>query len=257
MKLAFLLFFSIIDFMEITIDDFLGGKIKLAQSKDGYRSTSDSVLLASAVLAKPFDTILDVGTGNGVVLFCLGARVENLKMTGVDIQEELLFLAQKNNELNKSDIQFLKEDISKKNTVLQGVQFNHVVTNPPFYKGGHVRINEQQRIAFHEAIPLEKWIRFCVKHIKAGGTFTMIHQMEALPEILSAIEKTSLGGIEVIPLVKNLKESAKRIIVRGKLGSKKPFLLRNPIVLHREDGRNYTTQVDSILRGLGSLDSLF
>ena len=57
--------------MTITIDDFLGGKIKLAQEKEGYRVTSDSVLLASAVQVKENETVLDVGTGNGVVLFCL------------------------------------------------------------------------------------------------------------------------------------------------------------------------------------------
>ena len=38
--------------MKVSIDNFLGGKVKLKQSIDGYRATSDSVLLASAIMAK-------------------------------------------------------------------------------------------------------------------------------------------------------------------------------------------------------------
>jgi 23S rRNA A1618 N6-methylase RlmF len=136
--------------MTITIDDFLGGKVKLAQSKDGYRSTSDSVLLASAVLAKDGEHVLDVGTGNGVVLFCLAARVPDLKMTGIDVQSDLLDLALKNNELNNQEIRFVLDDVSKKETLIHGEQFHHVVTNPPFYRDGRGRMNEQQRIAFIE-----------------------------------------------------------------------------------------------------------
>lgn len=243
--------------MTVTIDDFLGGKVRLKQDKEGYRATSDSVLLASAVRAKEGESVLDVGTGNGVVLFCLNARVANLKMTGLDIQPDLISLAEQNNDLNAGKALFVLGDVSQKTTKLHGQQFHHVVTNPPFYKDGHVRLNEQQKIAFHEQIPLKKWIHFCVKHIRAGGTFTLIHQMEALPEILNALSETAVGAIEVIPLVKDIKTPAKRIIVRGKMGSKKPFILKGPFVLHTDNGRDYTNEADLILRQGVALDDVF
>ena len=242
--------------MKTTIDDFLGGKVKLAQGVDGYRSTSDSVLLASAVLAKKGETVLDVGTGNGVVLFCLSARIDGLEMTGLDVQSELLELAEKNNEINDKSVQFIEDDILNKESKIKSLQFHHVVTNPPFYPEPHARFNEQQRVAFHETISVDKWIRFCVKHVRAGGTFTMIHRMEALPDILMALQKTALGAIEVIPLVKDLKTPAKRVIVRGKLGSKKPFQLKNPFVLH-VDGKNiYTESAEAVLRYGKALDEV-
>lgn len=242
--------------MTITIDDFLGGKIKLAQEKEGYRVTSDSVLLASAVQVKENETVLDVGTGNGVVLFCLAARQKNLQMTGMDIQPDLIKLAQENNRINDKDINFVIDDVLAKKGIIHGLQFHHVVTNPPFYREGCARLNEQQKIAFHESIPLEKWIRFCLKHIRAGGTFTMIHQMTALPDILSCLKQTKLGGVEVIPLVKDSISPAKRVIVRGILGSKKPFLLRNPFVLHKENECDYTAKAEQILRHGVALDDV-
>lgn len=243
--------------MEITVDDFLNGKVRLAQYKEGYRSTSDSVLLSSAVCAKKGETVLDVGTGNGVVLFCLAERVSELDLLGIDIQDDLISLANKNNEINNRQIRFVCGDIFQKPSLIKNMQFHHVVTNPPFYTESHARLNIQQRIAFQERVPLNKWIRFCIKQVRASGTFTMIHRMEALPEILNTLFETAIGGIEVIPLVKDLKTPAKRVIVRGKLGSKKPFLLKNPLVLHGDSQKGYTEPVDAILRAGASLDEVF
>lgn len=79
--------------MDTTIDDFLGGRVRLKQPAKGLRATSDSVLVAAAVPAQSGETILDVGTGNGVIAACLNARVAGLTLTGLDIQEDLLALA--------------------------------------------------------------------------------------------------------------------------------------------------------------------
>lgn len=239
---------SILKIMKVSIDNFLGGKVRLKQSVAGYRATSDSVLLASGVLAKSGQSVLDVGCAGGVVSFCLQARVKNLNLTGVDIQDDLIMLANENNLLNNATVEFLLADILKKNEVLKGLQFDHVVTNPPFYANGRGRDNEEQRKAFHETESIEKWIRACAKYVKAKGSLTLIHRADAIPEILSAFQKTALGGIQVIPLVKDLKTPAKRVIVRGFLGSKKPFELKNPFVLHKENGEGYTDQADAILR---------
>ena len=100
--------------MKVSIDNFLDGKVKLKQSFDGYRATSDSVLLASAVMAKEGQRVLDVGAAGGVVSFCLNARIRGLKITGIDIQDDLILLAKENNSLNQANIEFLKADILKK-----------------------------------------------------------------------------------------------------------------------------------------------
>ena len=91
-------------------DAFLGGKIKLKQSMHGLRATSDSVLVAAAVQAKPNDTILDVGAGNGVIGLCVAARVP-VKITALEIQEDLVSLIQENAVLNDKKITVIRNDI--------------------------------------------------------------------------------------------------------------------------------------------------
>ena len=51
--------------MEASIDNFLGGRIKIYQPIRGYRAGIDAVLLASFINAYDNCKILDVGSGTG------------------------------------------------------------------------------------------------------------------------------------------------------------------------------------------------
>ena len=230
----------------LTTDDFLGGQVKLKQTKTGLRATSDSVLVAAAVMAHPGDTVLDVGTGNGVIAMCLNARIPNLKITGLDCQSDLLDLAQQNAQANRCNFTPVLADLGHSPTPLHGQQFHHVVTNPPFYDEAHPRQNTQTAKAYHQSLSLTNWLNFCLRHIRAKGTLTLIHRTEALPEILATLNGR-LGGLEIIPIQSKAGEPAKRIIIRGRMNSHKPLTLCPPIVMHTRTNKR-TTAAETILR---------
>ncbi len=232
--------------MTTTTDNFLNGKVRLRQSLKGLRATTDSVLVAAAVPAKQSDTVLDVGAGNGVIGLCIGAR-ENVAVTALEIQENLVHLIQENAALNDKKITVIRTDLFHHSDPLKGQLFHHVVTNPPFYDTtGAKRANAEQAQAFAADFDLDKWMRYCLKHIRAKGTFTMIHRPEMLTQILLMLEQ-KLGAIEVIPVYSKSGQAAKRIIVRGVLGSKKPLKLCEGIVLY-SDSDMPTPQADALLR---------
>jgi len=230
----------------MTIDDFLGGKVRLMQEKNGLRATSDSVLLAAAVAAHAGDTVLDVGTGNGVIPMCLNARIPGLKITGIDCQSDILGLAQKNASNNLCHLQTVLTDIAHRPSPIHGQQFHHVVSNPPFYDEPHLRHNAQTAKAYHQSIPLKEWLDFCLRHIRAKGTLTLIHRPESLPEILSVLNGR-LGGLEIIPIQSKAREPAKRVIIRGQMNSRKALTLSPPLIMHTRSGER-TKIAESILR---------
>ncbi len=231
---------------QITTDNFLDGKVKLRQSIHGLRATSDAVLVAAAVKAKQNDSILDVGAGNGVIGLCIAARLP-VQVTALEIQENLVQLIQENAALNDRKITVVRTDLFQHTDPLKGKQFHHVVTNPPFYDvTGAKRTNPEQSKAYTANFNLDKWLLYCLKHIRAKGTFTMIHRPEKLGQILTILEQ-KLGGIEIIPIYSKVGQPAKRMIIRGVLGSKKPTLLLPGIILHTQANKP-TSSATKVLR---------
>ena len=233
-----------------SIDAFLGGKVRLKQSDKAFKGTSDAVLVAAAVSAKPGETVLDVGTGNGVISLCLNARIHGLDFTGIDCQDEVLTLAKENTKLNRVKFTPVLADLAIIPSPIHGKQFHHVVTNPPFYTEPHQRKAPQQAIACHQSVSLTDWLKFCLRHVRAKGTLTVINRTEALPEILSALEG-KIGAMEVFPIASKENEPAPRIIIRGRMNSRKPLCLYPPLIMHQRDGKR-TTLAEQLLRdGIG------
>lgn len=231
---------------DYTTDDFLGGRIRLKQPVQGLRATSDAVLAAAAVPIKPGESVLDVGAGSGVIGLCLAERVADIQITAVEVQPDLCRLIRENARLNQQKIAVVNADIQASPAPLHGIQFDHVVTNPPFYTEARARRNTEQAKAYHQEIPLNLWLTYCLKHVRHKGTFTLIHRPEALPEILTTLSP-KLGALEVIPLIPKAGRAAKRLLIRGIVGSRKPLTLSSGLILHQADN-DWSPEAASLLR---------
>lgn len=238
-----------------TTDDFLGGKIKLRQPLDGYRATSDAVLLASAVHPKKGQKILDVGTGTGAVGLCLLARCPEITVTGIEIQENMAALADGNILLNGLSEKMTVKTADIRTKRIPNVKtgdFDWVVTNPPFILENQVSPDPSRDIAHRESsCSLSEWLTASLRYVTAGGYFAMINRADRLPEILSLIYG-KLGDIHIIPVWTKEGEPAKRIIIVGRKGSKTPARLTPGIVLMQKDGKR-TLQAEEIMRNGAAL----
>ena len=145
-------------------------------------------------------------------------------------------------------------DIFHTPSPLHGIQFHHVLTNPPFYNESHLSQNQQINTAYHQKESLSNWISFCLRHVRAKGSLCIIHRTEALPELLSILNGR-LGGIEVFPIASHQGEPAKSVIIRGIMNSKKPLTLHPPIIMHDKNGGR-SESAEQLLRQGIALDSL-
>ena len=233
-----------------TTDDFLGGKIKLRQPVDGYRATSDAVLLAAAAFPKNNQKVLDAGTGTGAVGLCLLARCPDISVAGIEIQPEMAVLANENIALNglKEKMSVTVADIRTKR--IDGVEtgtFDWVVTNPPFILEDQPSPDPVRDTAHRESdCSLSEWVNACLRYVGARGYFAMINRADRLPEILSLLYG-KLAEIRIIPVWTKEGEPAKRVIVIGRKGVRSPALLTTGITLTTADGRR-TEQAEAIMR---------
>jgi release factor glutamine methyltransferase len=77
-------------------------------------------------------SILDIGTGSGIIAISIAKHLPNCRVTAVDISEDAIAVAKDNATLNNVDsrINFVHLDITN-GTVLPG-KFDIVVSNPPY-----------------------------------------------------------------------------------------------------------------------------
>ena len=234
---------------DFTIDDFLGGKIKLKQLVSGYRATSDAVLLASAVRPKKGENVLDVGSGTGAVSLALAALAPQVNITGLEIQLDMLALAEENAHLNQmeSRVSFVLGDVAKPPREIVDTSYKYVLTNPPYATECFVSPNKNKAIAHHEeAVSLADWIDFSLRRLSPLGTFAIIQRADRLDEIL-ACTASRLGALKIVPLWPMQGKPAKRVIVTGVKNSAAPLSLMPGVVLHNQDGTS-TQNAENILR---------
>ena len=94
--------------------------------------------------------ILDVGTGSGCIAIALANELPEASVTGIDIDPNMLKLAQKNADLHKiNNIIFKQMDIQKE---IPKESYNLIVSNPPY-------------IPLNEISDLEKNIKDFEPHI--------------------------------------------------------------------------------------------
>ena len=86
--------------------------------------------LIEAALAKPFEQVLDLGTGSGCILLTLLAEREGARGTGVDISPEALDIA----VANRADLGLTRRAVFTQSDWFERVvgRFDLVVSNPPY-----------------------------------------------------------------------------------------------------------------------------
>jgi tRNA1(Val) A37 N6-methylase TrmN6 len=237
-----------------TLDDFLGGRITVAQPQGGHRAGSDAVWLQAAVAARPGERVLDAGAGVGVAGLCLLARVPELELTAVEVDPALAALTAANAERNgvAAKVKVIAADVTAaaEALVAAGLRregYHQVLANPPYHRAGTVRAAPDQGPA--HVMPdggLAAWVRFFATMAAPKGRVTVIHRAEALTELLPLLAR-SFGGISVFPLFPKPGEAASRVIVQGEKGSRAGLKLLPGLVVHAPDGR-YTAKAEAVLR---------
>lgn len=242
---------------DITRDAFLGGRVRLYQPRTGYRAGVDPVLLAASVKAAPGQSVLDLGCGVGAAMLCLAARVPSLSLTGVEVQEAYAALARRNGD---DAVEVITADITDLPAGLRQRQFDHVLTNPPYFDRGASRAahDKGREAALGERAPLAQWVKVAAKRLKPKGYAHIIHRAERLPDILGAWP-SGMGSIEVLPLSPRAGRRAELVIVRARKNGRGAFKLHAPLVLHAgarhtTDADDYVPEVKAVLRDGAALE---
>lgn len=148
--------------------------------------SEDSVALAHFFTAHKGDTVLDLGTGNGVL--CLYAEaLYGGAYTGIDVNEAQIALAKRSAERNGQPIRFLPMRVEDAPDALGHGTFTRVVMNPPYFTSGDEGRFSEARHA--DEAQLSRWCRAAFLLLKNGGRLSLCYPAERLCALFRALDQ--------------------------------------------------------------------
>lgn len=236
---------------EETVDTLFQGKLRIIQSKKGYRFSLDAVLLAHFVTLRAGDRVIDLGTGNGVIPLILARLHPSVEIVGVELQEEMVQRALRSLNLNRlgERVKILRGDVCSLEAILSPESFAAVVCNPP-YRGpatGRMNPDAEKRIARHEIkARLADFVRAGSFLLRRGGQMAMVYPATRLLDLLQTMRQEAIEP-KRLRLVHSYQGSAATLVLaEGVKGAGTELKILPPLVVYTRD-RKYTREVEAIL----------
>ena len=215
-----------------TVDTFLNGRLRIIQSKKGYRFSVDALLLADFVILEDGDIVVDLGAGCGIISLLLAVQKEPGFIVGLELQEELVSQAQRNVILN---------ELEQKVAIIQG-DLRHlplstgfadiVICNPPYRSARSGRINPDvgKAIARHEiAVSLDAFLAASTALLKRKGTLALIYPANRLAETFTKMRRARLEPKRLQIIFPDSASEAKLALIEGRLHARPGLKVLPPI----------------------------
>ena len=236
--------------IEVTHDHLLYKTVAITQPKTGYRVGTDAILLAASVPQRT-KRILDMGCGVGGVALCIARRLADVQITAVEIDLDMVALAERNILDNDfaSQIRLLKGDITALSPVL-AKSFDHVVSNPPYHDTRGTRPKNRSRALAHmgEDTKLADWVLAAIWATKPRGRISFICRADRASELITAFESNGAGETLICPLWPRHDTPASRVIIQVRKNITGPGAILPGLVVHNDKG-GYTQSANLIMQG--------
>ena len=222
------------------LDDLQLNGLEIIQDPKRFCFGIDAVLLSNFAKVKKDETVLDLGTGTGILPILLSGKTNGKHFTGLEIQEESADMARRsvihNNLEERIDI--VSGDIKEAFSIFKPKLFDVIVSNPPYMLADHglKNPNDALAIARHELMcNLEDIIRESSKLLADGkGRFYMIHKPFRLTEILVAMNKYRIEPKRIQFVYPYIDKEPTMVLVEGLRGGRSRVKIEPPIIMYEK-----------------------
>jgi tRNA1(Val) A37 N6-methylase TrmN6 len=236
-----------------TMDTLFDGRIRIYQSRRGYRFSLDAVLLAHFVRIKAREKIVDLGAGNGAITLMLASLYPATQLTGIELQEAMMRRAHRNVAHNglSERIKIIQGDVRTVEGLTQSESFNVAVCNPPYRSplSGRVSPNAEKRIARHEFTgSLVHFLRTGNRLLTNRGRLALVYPAYRCTDLLTSMRT---AGIEPkrLRFVHSFSAcEASLVLAEGVKAGKSGITVEAPLIVYDEE-RRYSNEIAEMLAG--------
>jgi tRNA1Val (adenine37-N6)-methyltransferase len=236
-----------------TLDALFQGKLKLFQSRNGYRFSLDALLLADFVICQGREKIADLGTGNGVVALILAYLHPSLSITGLEIQARMVNRASRNVRMNgfADRVTIRRFDVRNVQKAFDPGSFAAVICNPPYRRttSGRISPNTERKIARHEiAAALSDFLRAGAHLLPIRGRMALVYPVLHGVDLLKSMRDANLEPKRLRIVHSFADASGALVLAEGVKGGRSGIEVLPPLIVYKQ-GKQYTAEVEAILAG--------
>lgn len=191
-------------------------KFVVNQNACGMKVNTDGVLLGALTKAENPNSILDIGTGTGVIALMLAQRFPDAQIEALEIDAEAAETARVNfansefsdrlKSLHSSFQHFSKEHPDKK--------YDLIVSNPPFFTRSFKNPDSRKHVARHAGdLLFTELVAFAEKHLSKSGHCYFILPLDATSQIIEEGVKAGLHLQQVIHIRSSVSKPVYRQII--------------------------------------------
>ena len=222
-------------------------QFKILQEKTAMKVNTDGVLLGAWTNTNGAKTVLDIGTGTGLISLMIAQRSDAI-ITGVEIENdaanEALGNVQNSTWSNRIFIQNSSfQDFAKTTTN----NFDLIISNPPFFSDGIKNTNPQISMARHNhLLPFEDIIAGAVKLLSDFGKLALILPFEQANKFAEKARHNSLFLIRLTEVKPFPDKEPNRCLME--LGKQEQVLQKNQMSVFDESGSEYSDEFKNLVR---------
>ena len=218
------------------------------QSRCAMKINTDGVLLAAIVKAAKPKSILDIGTGTGVIALMLAQRYEAAQIDAVEIDEEAAKTAGMNFENSPfagrmkvfpSGFQNYFEQFPER-------KYDLIVSNPPFHIDSLKSPGEKRTLAKHTDVDFfEKLLKAISLHLTTTGCFWLILPNTMAGMIVELVDRNLLYPVKTINIKSYGHSDPHRVILCFSFSNDLPEI--SNFTIYKERGI-YSKEYQTLLR---------
>lgn len=222
------------------VDDLQNGYFVIQDPKK-FCFGMDAVLLSGFAKVKTGETVLDMGTGTGIIPILLRAKTQGKHFTGLEIQKECADMAGRSVSYNglESEIDIVQGDIKEAAEIFGAASFHVVTSNPPYMIGAHGLRNPDmpKAIARHEVLcTLEDVVSQAAKLLKDRGRFYMVHRPFRLAEIMNVLTKYKLEPKRMQLVYPYIDREPNMVLIEALKGGNSRITVERPLIVYEKPG---------------------
>ncbi|MCD8221370.1 MAG: tRNA1(Val) (adenine(37)-N6)-methyltransferase [Clostridiales bacterium] len=223
------------------IDDLQRNGYHIIQKKNGFCFGMDAILLSGFVRVKKGESLIDLGTGTGILPILLKAKTEGDHFVGLEIQKEIADMASRSVRLNhlEDHVKIVTGDIREASLLFGRASFDVVTSNPPYMNNTHGIKNPYlpKAISRHEILcTLEDVVREASLLLKPGGRFYLVHRPRRLAEIITVLKQYKLEPKRLKMVHPFIEKEANMVLTEAVRQGGAMMKVEAPIIVFKEPG---------------------